>query len=502
MFILFRGCKRLVYAFILFSLVSCGERDYFVNNDGDNGDDSISYSEENVFLEKKDISLVISRTDEGKVQFSDKTPLNIIPKVGKILALPIDEQYPAGYYGKVKEITNRDGVYEVQLEPATIAELYPDTVLYYKGPVYAMASSRAGDDIIFDIGLNYGVVGITGLYSMVSPEVEYKVETRDGKEIGRTFRITSVVKTETKFSLEGKAIDYESEPIVSVYLVGHKFSDYFGLGVKADFNWRAVGEIDFDASLTHTMYGNLDVGFSVGEHIGDSVSSIINDFDVVINEFEWSKFEKAKGEIGLGISLKAYTDVNFLKWKFSTDDNLFLRVAALVNFKSDFDYMNFNYKDVNNEIEIGHKFIVDYKAGFCKEDDDGNEIFLGWNDSAQWYKKWGEFLIWPEFEITDHNYWGTSAMLGVLEIKSEAILFMCDKALVWYDIETKKMCGVQYFSFNSNYESVMIEGLDAEKHYLVYPAIKVGDNQFLRIGEPYQIGPYNLDLPDYDWIIP
>lgn len=386
------------------SLVSCGEVDYLVNIDEKEPE---NYSKENVFIEEEDMSLVVSKTDGGKVLFSDKTPLNKLPEVGKVLALPIDEKYPVGYFGKVKEITKRNGGFEVQLEPATIAELYPDTVLYYKGPVYALNSTRAGDDINFNIDLTFGKIKVTGEYTMMSPEVEYKVETSNGKEVGRSFRIISQVKTETKASFLGRDIDWESEnPLASTYLVGGSFSKYLGLGLKVGFFGRVVANVDIDVSLTHTMLGQLDAGFSVGEHIADSNGEITNNFDVAINDLKFSKFQKAKGEIGFGISLKAYTDVNFLGWKSSTDDNMFLRVAALANFKSDFDYANFNYKDVNNEVETGLKLLFDYKAGFTMKDKNNNEIFFGYSNSAQLIISGDTYLIWPEFNISRNRYFG------------------------------------------------------------------------------------------------
>ena len=493
--------KGLIYS-VLFSiaLISCGEEDFLVNNEDE---EPGKYSEENVFLKEEDMSLVVSRTDEGKVLFSEKTPLNKLPEVGKVLALPIDEDYPIGYFGKVKEIIKRNGTFEVQLEPATIAELYPDTVLYYKGPVYALNSSRAGDDIIFDIDLTFGLVNITGEYTMVSPEVEYKVETSNGKEIGRTFRILSRVKTETEISFIGRDIDWESEkPLASVFLVGGSFTKYLGLGVKADFNGRVVGNVDIDVSLTHTMQGQLDAGFSVGEHIADSTGQITNNFDVAINELEFSKFQKAKGEIGFGISLKAYTDVNFLGWKFSTDDNLFLRVAALANFKSDFDYENFFYNETKNEVETGLKLIVDYKAGFMVEDKNKNEIFVGYSDSAQWIIPWDTFLIWPEFKISRNTYYGNSAYLDAYLIKDKAILSFCKKVAVWYEKDTNKMCGYEYLTFDGNSSLFPITGLNSQKEYWVFPTIEIMENKFITVGEPEWVGPYNLDLPEYDWILP
>lgn len=499
--ILVKEALKLVYIFVFsLSLFACGH-EVFLSGDEEN--EPGSYSQENVFFEEKDMSLVLSRTDEGIIQFSKKTPLNKIPEVGKVLALPIDEEYPIGYYGKVKEISELNGAWEVQLEPATIAELYPDTVLYYKGPVYALNSSRAGDDVVCDINLSFGLVNITGVYEMVSPEVEYEVVTSNGQEIGRTFRILSRVKTETEISIVGKDIDWESKtPLATFYLVGGGFTKYLGLGIKADLDGRVVGNIDIDVSATHKMQAQMDAGFSVGDHVNDSIGKMNNKFDVVINEWKWSEFQKAKGEIGFGFSLKAYTDINIIKWKFSTDDNLFLRVAPLVNFKSDFDYANFDYKDVNNEIETGLKLIVDYKAGFMKEDVTGNEIFVGWSDSADWYYPWKTFLIWPEFQISSYQYWGNSALLSVSLIKNEAIYAFHDKALVWVDKETKRMCGYEYITFDGNYTEVVITGLDSKKEYLVYPAIEVDTNMFIRVGEPYWVGPNNLDLPDYDWILP
>ena len=490
---------NMVYILVFsFALLSCGDEALFWNEEKE----PEKYSEENVFLDEKDMSWVVSRTDEGKVQFSKETPLNKIPEVGKVLALPIDEQYPVGYYGKVKEITKQDATWEVQLEPATIAEIYPDTVLYYKGPVYLLDSSRAGDDINLDINLNYGLVNISGAYTMVSPEVEYKVETANGKEVGRTFKIISRVKTETEVSFLGDDIDWESKPFASVYLVGGKFSKYLGLGIKADFNGRIVGEVDIDVALTHTMEGQMSAGFSVGDHLVDSIGQITNEFDVVINDWEWSKFQKVKGEVGFGVSLKAYTDVNFLGWKFNTDDNLFLRVAALANFKSDFDYENFNYKDVNNEIETGVKLIVDYKAGFMKEDISGNEIFVGWSDSAEWYMKWSTHLIWPEFRIISAYYNGSTAMAEVWLEKNEALLTpFCDKALVWYDHKTMEMCGARSFNFGK-YNTVVIEGLEPEKLYRIYPALRITENTYIRIGDYTLIGKSSLDIPGSDFVLP
>lgn len=493
--------QELIYSLIFsISLISCGEEDLCRINNEDK--ELENCSENNVFLEEKDMSFVISRTEEGKVLFSDKTPLNKLPEVGKVLALPIDDEYPVGYYGKVKEITKKNRAWEVQLEPATIAELYPDTVLYYKGPVYALNSSRAGDDVIVDIDLTFGLINVTGSYSMVSPEVEYKVETSNGKEVGRTFRLLSRVKSETEIKLLGKNIDWESKPISSVYLVGGKFSKYLGLGIKADLNGRIVGNADIDVSLIHTMQGQMDVGFSVGEHLVDSLAQIRNDFDVSINDWEWSNFQKAKGEVGFGISIKAYTDANFFKWKFSTDDNLYLRVTALANIKTDVDFANFNYKDVNNEIETGVKFLVDYKAGFIKEDINGNEIFVGWSDSADLYKPWKTFLIWPEFEISGQNHWGNSALLDVWMINDESILSFCNKALVWYEKETNKMCGYEYVIFYGKNGEALLEGLERKKVYIVYPAIEIKDNQFLRVGNPWVLEQSNPILPDNDWILP
>ena len=493
--------KNLQFLFLIsLLLLSCGEEDIVCVSQEDT---SGTYSKDNVFLEDKDLSYVISRTDEGKIHFSKKTPVDIIPEIGKVLAFPIDEKYPTGYYGKVKKITKQNGSCEVQLEPATIAELYPDTVLYYKGPVNVITSSRVGDDVNLDVNLDFDYVNITGTYKMMSPEVEYKVETSNGEVVGRSFRLKASVETKTKLDFGGKVIDKESDPFGSVYLVGGKFSKWFALGIKADFSGRIVGQIDFDASFTHTMQAQMNVGFSAGEHFSDSISREDNNIDVSINDLQWSKFKKAKGEIGFGISLKAYTEASFIKWKLSTDDNLYLRVSGLVNFKSDFDYRNFDYKKINNEIEVGRKIMVDYKAGFYKEDNDGNNVYFGWGDSADWYMKWETLLIWPEFSINEHNYWTTSALLGVKCIKDEAILSFCDKALVWYEMDTNKMSGIKFFTFTNKYEDILIDGLIKGKNYIIYPSIKVGENEFIRVYEPYTITPFNLDgMPDYDWWLP
>ena len=492
----------LLSALFLLLCCACGDEALFISNSEKNQDEH--YSSDRIFYQEKDMNYVLQKTDEGKVLFSEKTPSKTLPKVGKVIAFPIDEEYPVGYYGKVKEITKRNGAFEVQLEPATIAELYPDTVLYYKGPVYALNSSRAGDDIIFHIDLTLGLINITGEYTMVSPEVEYKVETSNGKEIGRTFRIISRVTTKTEFSFIGRDIDWESEkPLASVYLVGGSFSKYLGLGVKADFNGRVVGNVDIDVSLTHTMQGQLDAGFSVGEHVADSTGQIINDFDVAINDLEFSKFKKAKGEIGFGISLKAYTDGNLLGWKFSTDDNLFLRVAALANFKSDYDYANFNYNETKNEVETGLKLIVDYKAGITMKDPNNNKIFVGYSDSAQWVIPWDKFLLWPKMDVSRNVYYGESAIVDASLTNNEAILSFCNKAVVWYEKDTDKICGYEYVSFDEYWSTIVsITGLNPQKDYLVYPAIEIIENEFLRIGEPVWFGPGELDIPGWDWILP
>lgn len=492
-------------------MMSCGdEADFWYVGEEKEPD---SYSKENVFLDEKDMSLIISRTDKGVVLFSDKTPLNKLPEVGKVLALPTDEQFPIGYYGKVKEINKTNGALEVKLEPATIAELYPDTVLYYKGPVYALNSSRGGDDINVDVNVTLGLFKMTGEYTMVSPEVEYKIITANGKEVGRTFRIISRVKTETEIELLGKEIDKESDPIWSVYLVGGKFSKYLSLGIKADFGGCVVGEFDSDVSFYHTMHAQMDVGYNF--NAVDSVGSIINNFDVAINDFKWSKFEKAKGDIGFGLYVKAYTDGNILNWKFDTDDNLYLKVASYLNFNADFDYSdfdcekfdikNFDHTSLNKEIEVGLKCIVDAKAGVMVEDDDDNSIFKGWSDSADWEKKLGTFLIWPDFSITNKQLQGTPCPILELYLKKNAsILAFCDKVLVLTDYETNKICDYRTFSFDnqSSYVDIKLEGLDPNKYYWVYPAIKLTENKFLRVSTPDLVGPYRVNIPGSDFVLP
>ena len=267
---------KTIVALMLFSLVACEESRVFgvvKPDEEDPGQDAGEYATETVYFPKESMDLVIDRNTEGVVRLSASTPREWIPEVGRVFALPRDEAYPLGYFGKVAEIDEGEDGYALRLEEVSIADLFPDTTLVIDvelssdklipldGDGRSLAQTRAeGVDISGDLTYRVGnAVELSGYFAFEG--VRYKSELNTRK--GEIYVCTMDVYSDCSFAMDAK-LKLEPKEL-SVFLddfrYGYVLNDYFGVGIRFDVGAYIHPSFEVDLGLGMEYHANIRAGF-------------------------------------------------------------------------------------------------------------------------------------------------------------------------------------------------------------------------------------------------
>ena len=496
---LFAGILSLVLC------CACGEVDFLLD-----GIDESKYSSDRIFYKEKDMSYILERTDDGQVLFSEDTPSKMLPKVGKVIAFPLDDAYPFGYFGKVKKIIQKTNGYQVELEEGDLGDLYPDTVISIKGSIYMMNDSRALDDITFDLNMSKKHYSLEGNYKLVAPDIIYDVETKDGEVIRRNFQINGGISAETEIKFASISGGDESEPLVEKQLWGPSVGDYFRLGILGIVTGFWEGEAEVDLAVKHVMEGEFKAGFDWSETNSDGFSN----YTSTCNELEFSVLKKCSGELVGGIILKCTPFINYKKWfknEYGGGDlrkNLYASLKLGLGARAKFDLINWEEKEKDRYLSLFLKI-----AGYAKASIGGKKEFdNGWDADAELgyiyrdstYLDIVKWAIWPEFEITDCYNMGNSAFIS-LQKKSERTILNPNLYLRVRDKETGADLGERLVTFTNDiiYDyTLMLSDDYFNRIFEVTPVAEFLENQYWSVGDKYIINNKPVHIPGNDFVLP
>lgn len=497
---------KTIVALMLFSLVACEESRVFgvvKPDEEDPGQDAGEYATETVYFPKESMDLVIDRNTEGVVRLSASTPREWIPEVGRVFALPRDEAYPLGYFGKVAEIDEGEDGYALRLEEVSIADLFPDTTLVIDvelssdklipldGDGRSLAQTRAeGVDISGDLTYRVGnAVELSGYFAFEG--VRYKSELNTRK--GEIYVCTMDVYSDCSFAMDAK-LKLEPKEL-SVFLddfrYGYVLNDYFGVGIRFDVGAYIHPSFEVDLGLGMEYHANIRAGF-------DYRDGQVNERCVTENEsadMDLTGSARMGGSLFAGVYLKAYPFVAGFGDELNSKDNLYVTAKTGIVGTGAFDLSVSDLSRFENRMEVALALDLDFFAHFPTKGLAGADFTL--NGHKRFEKPLFTYAIWPDFHVSQVDTDGTSVRYYIAVDQLEWLVdFPCyvevrEKESGQLIKRTELGAGLA----QGGYLMYELYGLDADKDYLFIPMIRWGE-KYIQVGHAYESGNFDpSDIP-------
>ena len=488
---------------MLLSLAACEESQVFgvaSPDEGDSGQDKGEYATETVYFPKESMGHVLDRNAEGVVRLSASTPREWIPEVGRVFALPRDEEYPLGYFGKVAEIDEGEDGYALRLEEVSIAELFPDTTLVIDvklsdGKLFPLDSdgrTRAdGADISGDLTYRLGnAVELGGHFAFEGVGYKSELRTRDGE----VYICRLDVHSDCSFGMDAK-LKLEPKEL-SVFLddftYGYVLDDYFGIGIRFDVGAYIRPSFEVDLGLGMEYHANIRAGF-------DYMDGKVNERCVTEGEsadMDLTGSVSMGGSLFAGVYLKAYPFIAGLGGELNSKDNLYVTAKAGIIGTGAFDLSVSDLSRFENRMAVTLALDLDFFLRLpTKELTGGADFTL--NGHKRYEKPLFTYAIWPDFHVSQVDTDGTSARYYIAVDQLEWLVdFPC-----YVEVREKesgqliKRTDLGAGLVQGGYLMYELDGLDADKDYLFIPMIRWGD-KYLQVGHAYESGNFDpSDIP-------